>query len=77
MEITKQEYLTWKQHKVTKEVFSVLEFRKNSIAHKLGEGGAIIVPDNAILVGRYRELIDLICMVYEDMFNPDLTTVTE
>jgi hypothetical protein len=67
MEVTQDDFDGWKNHHVTREVFKILEERKNKIAHGLAQGGALGIPNNAILVGRYKEIDDLITMTFQDM----------
>jgi len=68
VEVTQDDFDGWKNHSVTREVFKILEERKAKIAHLLAQGGALIAPDNAVAVGQYKEIDDLITMGYEDMF---------
>jgi hypothetical protein len=67
VEIERNDWDRWKTDPVTKEVFKVLQERQHKIAHGLAMGGAMIAPDNAEAVGRYREIEDLLTMDYEDM----------
>ena len=66
MEVTRNDWDEWRNSHVTREVFKILEERKNKIAHGLAQGGALGSPDNAVLVGRYKEIDDLVTMTYED-----------
>lgn len=66
MEVTRDDWERWRSDHVTVEVFKILEERKNKIAHGLAQGGALGSPDNAVLVGRYKEIDDLVTMTYED-----------
>ena len=67
MEITRDDFDSWRADPVTKEVFQILRERQITIAHTLGMGGAMVAPDNAEAVGRYREIEDLLTMSYDDM----------
>jgi len=67
MEITKEQYNEWRQHQVTKEVFKVLEWRKDKLGQSLGLGGATDFAEYKEAVGHYREVISLLEMAYEDM----------
>jgi len=67
MEITKDDFDQWKADLVTKEVFKVLEERKSKIAFTLSGGGALVAPDNAVLVGRYKEIEDLLTLEFDDL----------
>lgn len=71
MQITKDDFDQWKTNEVTREIFKVLGERKLKIAYGLADGGALIAPDNAVLVGRYKEIDDLITLTYEDMKQPE------
>ncbi len=71
MQITKDDFDQWKANEVTREVFNVLDERKLKIANGLANGGALIAPDNAVLVGRYKEIDDLITLTYEDIRQPE------
>jgi len=66
VEVTNDDWDRWRSDHVTREVFKILEERKNKIAHGLAQGGALGSPDNAVLVGRYKEIDDLVMMTYED-----------
>ena len=70
MEVTQDDFDGWKNHHVTREVFKILQERAEKIAHGLAAGGALGVPDNAVAVGRYQEIQDLLTMSYEDMQIP-------
>ena len=67
MEITRDDFDQWKAESVTKEVFKVLGERKLNIALSLGNGGALVAPDNAVLVGRYKEIEDLVTLEFDDL----------
>lgn len=67
MEITRDEYGRWRNDPVTKEIYQILRERMAKIAHALAAGGALIDKDNAVAVGRYKEIDDLLTMEYDDM----------
>ena len=68
MQVTESEYREWRNHPVTREVFDgVLKDRMTGIGRTLGEGAALEPPNNAVMVGQYRELMYLIDMTYEEM----------
>jgi uncharacterized phage-associated protein len=67
VEITRDDFDTWKHDPVTREVFNILRERQEKIAHGLAMGGAVISPDNAVASGRYQEIEDLLTMSYDDM----------
>lgn len=48
----------------------MLAERKDLIATKLAEGGALLPGENAIAVGRYKEIDDLLKTTYEDLLPP-------
>ena len=58
---------------MTKEVFKILDERKREFMALLANGMALVQPDNAVIVGRYREILDLEQMTYEEMQNPKET----
>lgn len=66
MEVTEKEYQRWRTDPVTKEVFKILEERRHKIAHSLADGGAVMTGA-AEMVGRYKEIKDLLNMEFEDM----------
>ena len=67
MEINKNDFDTWKVDPVTKEIFKMLGERMSKIAFNLADGGALIELEAKIMVGRYREIKDLITLEYEDL----------
>lgn len=67
MLITRDEYDRWKTDSVTIEVFqNVLRWRMEKIAYDLASGGALL-DDAPVMVGRYKEIEDLMEMKFEDM----------
>jgi hypothetical protein len=75
MEITQEEWNEWKSNKVTKEWFSMLEWRKQEYEKRLPD--LLTTPsDEAIqaarvAAGRVHEIFDLLQTRYEDMKNGD------
>ena len=47
----------------------MLRERQEAIQKALADGGALVSPDNAIAVGRYREIEDLFQMKYDDLLE--------
>ncbi len=72
MQITRNEFDGWKQGTVTREVFKMLEERKNIIAHELASGGALLSGQREVSVGRYLEINDLLKTSYDDMKPPKI-----
>jgi len=68
VEVTRDDFDGWRNHHVTREVFKILEERLVKIAEGLARGGALLSPENAVAVGRYAEIEDLLTMNFEDMF---------
>lgn len=66
MEITRDDFDSWKQDAVTREVFKVLEERKGWIAHQLGMGVAL-TSSAGEFVGRYKEISELLEWTYDDL----------
>jgi hypothetical protein len=68
MEITQDDFDRWKQDPVTIEIFrDVLQERKNTIAHMLADGGALIQTEREVMVGRYKEIDDLMQIQFKDI----------
>lgn len=66
MELTQDDWDQWKANPVTKEVWQILRERQTKIAHGLANGGALIAGEREVMVGRYREIDDLLTMNFED-----------
>ena len=66
MEISRNDFDQWKVNAVTREVFKVLEERRQKIAHELASGVAI-TPDAGEYVGRYKEISELLEWTYDDL----------
>lgn len=69
MQITSNDFDEWRISPVTKEVFQILQERRDKIAHLLGDGSCFGLSSEYYgeSVGRYREINDLLNMTYEDM----------
>lgn len=68
VEMSKEEFLAWKNDKVTKEIYKVLEHLRNESSEKLALGltlSSTAVQDTAQEVGFIRGL-DTILMVEEE-----------
>jgi len=76
MEITKEDHERWLNDPVTREVFKILQERKNKIAHMLGNGACLADEiEHGVSVGRYQEIDDLVKMTYKDMLQPKDTGI--
>lgn len=72
MEISKEEFDSWRNHPVTLEVMEVLRERARAIGDWLGLGACLgDEGQHGKAVGRFLEIHDLINMEYEDMLKKD------
>ena len=65
MEITKSEFVNWRDNKVTKEIFKLIRAKKTNAADYVAMGGTLTSQterDTALFVGRisgYDELLNI------------------
>lgn len=70
MRITQSDYENWWNLPVGLEVKAMLNERREKIAHGLGTGeGLFVVQTHGELVGRYREITDLLNMTFQELMG--------
>ena len=71
-QISREEFNTWKDDKVTQFIFSVLQERRDSFTELLTQG-ATLAPDGiqtALVVGRIQSLNEVLLSEYEEPEEP-------
>ena len=70
MEITKQEFQEWREHKITKVVFESLQQRSDEFKEMLANGGTLAegAPKDAtaITVGRIQGIREILLVEWEE-----------
>ena len=71
MQITKEQWVQWRQDEVTKEWFKLFEYRQrkieNLIPALIATGTDEAINQARVASGRHQELEDLLQTEYEDM----------
>jgi hypothetical protein len=64
--MTKSEYIDWKNHPVTLEIFRQLQRRMNDLQEMLGESAGVDPRQDAVYVGAIKAYKDLVTIDFYD-----------
>jgi hypothetical protein len=74
LEITRQEFVDWKENKITQSIFSILQERQDMLKEFLANGGSLSKDapkdSTAFTVGRIQGINEILNIEYEEPAQP-------